>query len=391
MGLREAVAQSLRMGGTQLLSQPNRFLSFLLDLMDRESREAKVVSFQINDELLAPLERAAQNPTRESLEMARAIVHNMLCRERGIDENLSGVVADGLAGGLADFLGMGYAPHEGGAKDRETEDVAAAHTPGPPHEYDAPNASQTIPTSQGDRTTRVVSPPPSAEQPTYDTMPTTSTVATSTTPTRKRRLGLVVALVSLAVVAMAVVAIVVSNQRPAPSNKSDDGQAVQADEGVAEADAKNYGKGYVFTQLLDPHYPPYEYLDDNKELTGFDVELARAVCDYYGWKYAASTTAFDAILSKLNEGEGSCAWSGISKTPEREEYCIFSKPYVESHFTYEGEDAVGEYAVAFRKEDTELCELVNNALDALSANGTVRKIADKYLKDTENTREVLLL
>ncbi len=391
MGLREAVTQSLRMGGTQLLSQPNRFLSFLLDLIDRDSREAKVVSFQINDELLAPLEKAAQDPTRESLERARAIVHNMLYRERGIDARLSQVVADGLAGGLADFLGIDMVRHEDSARDKEPQDGAAVHAPGPSYEYDAPNASQTVPTSPGDHTTRVVSTPPNAEQTPYGTTPDASTVATSTTPTGKGKIGLVIALVSLVVVAIAVAAIVTTTRKPATSSKSVDNQAAQVDESVSEADIENYGKGYEFTQLVNPSYPPYEYYDADKELTGFDVELARAVCDYYGWKYTASTMAFEEMLGKLNIGEGSCVWSGVEKTPEREELYLFSKPYVESHFTYEGEDAVGEYAVAFRKEDAKLCELVNNAFDALSANGTVKKIADKYLKNTENTSEVLLL
>ena len=44
------------------------------------------------------------------------------------------------------------------------------------------------------------------------------------------------------------------------------------------------------------------------------------------------------------------------------------------------DEALGseQYGIGFRKEDTELCEQVNAALDALAADGTVATIAAKY-------------
>ena len=37
-----------------------------------------------------------------------------------------------------------------------------------------------------------------------------------------------------------------------------------------------------------------------------------------------------------------------------------------------------QYGIGFRQDDTELCELVNAALEALAADGTVDKIAANY-------------
>ena len=34
---------------------------------------------------------------------------------------------------------------------------------------------------------------------------------------------------------------------------------------------------------FDAEYPPYGYMDENGEYTGFDLELAQAVCDLEGW------------------------------------------------------------------------------------------------------------
>ena len=35
---------------------------------------------------------------------------------------------------------------------------------------------------------------------------------------------------------------------------------------------------------FDAEYPPYGYMDDDGEYTGFDLELAQAVCDKEGWE-----------------------------------------------------------------------------------------------------------
>lgn len=41
----------------------------------------------------------------------------------------------------------------------------------------------------------------------------------------------------------------------------------------------------TFTVGFDAEYPPYGYMDDETgDYTGFDLELAEAVCEIYGWK-----------------------------------------------------------------------------------------------------------
>jgi polar amino acid transport system substrate-binding protein len=51
----------------------------------------------------------------------------------------------------------------------------------------------------------------------------------------------------------------------------------------------------------------------------------------------------------------------------------------EDGYTFLDEDLGSEvYAIGFRKDDTELCEKINAALDALAEDGTVEKIAANY-------------
>ena len=37
-----------------------------------------------------------------------------------------------------------------------------------------------------------------------------------------------------------------------------------------------------FVMGIDPEYPPFSYLGDDGNYTGFDVEVCQAVCDYLG-------------------------------------------------------------------------------------------------------------
>ena len=76
-----------------------------------------------------------------------------------------------------------------------------------------------------------------------------------------------------------------------------------------KAEETGYGEGYVFKQGFDLDYRPYSFVDDNGENGGFDVELAQAVCDYYGWTYEAVPFNWDAKDAELNAGSCDCIWS----------------------------------------------------------------------------------
>ena len=70
---------------------------------------------------------------------------------------------------------------------------------------------------------------------------------------------------------------------------------------------------FTFKQGFDLDYPPYSYINDAGETGGFDVELAQAVCDYYGWTYEAVPFNWDAKDAELNAGSCDCIWSGFTK------------------------------------------------------------------------------
>jgi ABC-type amino acid transport substrate-binding protein len=74
-------------------------------------------------------------------------------------------------------------------------------------------------------------------------------------------------------------------------------------------------------------YPPFNYYNDNNELTGFDVEIAKAVCSRLGVEYVPVTTAWDGIVEGLRAKRYEGIWGSMAITPERLKVVDFSDPY----------------------------------------------------------------
>ena len=232
-----------------------------------------------------------------------------------------------------------------------------------------------------------------------------------------------------------------------------------------EAAAEASEGTFVFKHGFDLDYPPYSYIGDDGTTGGFDVEMAQAVCDYYGWEYEAVPFNWDAKDAELNAGSCDCIWSGFTVNGREDDY-LWSKAYsdntqlimvkedsgietladlagkavgvqtstsaydllndeegqaelcktfgsLEVYETYTiafndlkagAIDAIAidvtsgnylmsgetgykfldeelgseQYAIGFRKGDTELCDKINAALDALVADGTYDAIGKKY-------------
>ena len=83
----------------------------------------------------------------------------------------------------------------------------------------------------------------------------------------------------------------------------------------------------VATFAMSGGYPPFNYYNEENELTGFDVEIARAVCEYLGVKYEPITTAWDGIIEGLRAKRYDGVWGSMAITDQRLEIVDFSDPY----------------------------------------------------------------
>ena len=78
---------------------------------------------------------------------------------------------------------------------------------------------------------------------------------------------------------------------------------------------------------FDVPYEPFEYKDENGELTGFEVELADAMCEQMNASCQFVIQAWDGMIPGLLARKFDLIMSSMSITPERAERVLFSEPY----------------------------------------------------------------
>jgi len=79
---------------------------------------------------------------------------------------------------------------------------------------------------------------------------------------------------------------------------------------------------------MDMSYPPMEFVDENDQVTGFDVELAKAIGEKLGKKIELKNIAWDGIFIGLETDRYDVIMSSVSMTPERLQNYEFTKPYL---------------------------------------------------------------
>jgi polar amino acid transport system substrate-binding protein len=79
---------------------------------------------------------------------------------------------------------------------------------------------------------------------------------------------------------------------------------------------------------LDDAFPPMGFRDDNNNIVGFDIDLAKAVCDKLGVELVTQPIDWDAKVQELDTKNIDCIWNGLSLTAENEESMTMSKSYM---------------------------------------------------------------
>ncbi|GGM14215.1 transporter substrate-binding domain-containing protein [Deinococcus aerophilus] len=81
---------------------------------------------------------------------------------------------------------------------------------------------------------------------------------------------------------------------------------------------------------MEGTYPPFTYKDEKGNLTGFDVELARAVAAKLGLKPEFVLTEWSGILAGLQANKYDVIVNQVGINPERQKSIGFSAPYAYS-------------------------------------------------------------
>ena len=133
-------------------------------------------------------------------------------------------------------------------------------------------------------------------------------------------------LIALLLAALMIFALVACGETAAPAEEK---PAETAAEPAAEAEKP--AEARTFTMGIDPEYPPFSYLDDKGEYTGFDVEVCKAACEKLGWEFKVFGVNWDQKLVQLDAKECDCVWSGMTILDSMKEAgYVLSAPYYDN-------------------------------------------------------------
>lgn len=77
-----------------------------------------------------------------------------------------------------------------------------------------------------------------------------------------------------------------------------------------------------------PDYPPFETIDDNGNIVGFDIDLLNEIATNLGVKVELKEMSFDTIITAVKSGQVDIGMSCFSIDPDRLESVDFSDPYL---------------------------------------------------------------
>ena len=79
---------------------------------------------------------------------------------------------------------------------------------------------------------------------------------------------------------------------------------------------------------LDDTLAPMGFRDDNGEIVGFDIDLAREVANRLGVELEAKPIDWSSAILSLKKGDVDVVWNGFAVNESRKQQVNFTKPYL---------------------------------------------------------------
>ena len=86
-----------------------------------------------------------------------------------------------------------------------------------------------------------------------------------------------------------------------------------------------------FIIASDASWPPMEFVDDSKNIVGFDIDLINAIAKDQKFEVEIKNTAWDGIFAGLEAGEYDAIISSVTITDDRKKIYDFSDPYFDAN------------------------------------------------------------
>lgn len=85
---------------------------------------------------------------------------------------------------------------------------------------------------------------------------------------------------------------------------------------------------------LDDSFPPMGFRNENNEIVGFDIDVAKEVSKRLGVELVLQPISWTAKEQELNSYNIDCIWNGMSINEERKQAMSLSIPYLENSMSF---------------------------------------------------------
>ena len=136
----------------------------------------------------------------------------------------------------------------------------------------------------------------------------------------------------------------------------------------------------TFIVGFDAEFPPYGYKDDSGNYVGFDLDLAKEVCERNNWTFKAQPIDWDAKDAELDSGSIDCIWNGFTINGRENDY-TWSDAYIDNKQVIVVKSDSGINSLDDLKGKTVETQKDSSALAALQ--GDNKTLADTFATLTE--------
>lgn len=139
-----------------------------------------------------------------------------------------------------------------------------------------------------------------------------------------------------------------------------------------------------FVLGLDDSFPPLGFRDENNQIVGYDIDLAKEVANRLGKTLVCQPIDWAAKEQELNTGKIDCIWNGFTMTDERKEAMAFTKPYLDNAQVAVVRKDSGIKTLADLKDLVIGVQAESSAVDAINDNPEFKNSVKKIIEFKEN-------
>ncbi len=145
----------------------------------------------------------------------------------------------------------------------------------------------------------------------------------------------------------------------------------------------------TFILGLDDSFPPMGFRGEDGEVTGFDIDLAKELCERMGLELVLQPIDWDAKILDLNSKDIDVIWNGLTITDERMEKIEFSKPYIANRQIVIVQDASGIDLLSDLADKSVGFQLGSSAEAAITSNAPVAASFAESFKYQDNIQALM--